>query len=264
MSDLTIDINGFCNESCSFCYQDLDGSSLPEDEIFRLVDSSNSDSVSIGGGEPFIDPRILSIINGIRSRDKLVHIATNGSVIPNGLLDLEEKVRDGVQIQVSLHASNPVLYEKITGKPFFDTVLRNISSLKEGFSVSMTSSIYNDNFDDVSGIISLAKGLLIPLRVNLVFPVGKGRSVKPLDSRQLSQLRGYLLQQRVLNGDLIDSPLIHSNNCYALRDAYGISRTGICPLDRGKVYASPNGKVVGCEFYSRDVVDVNSGGLSHE
>ena len=40
MSNLTIDINGYCNEACKFCYQNLDGSTLSEDEILKLVDEN--------------------------------------------------------------------------------------------------------------------------------------------------------------------------------------------------------------------------------
>ena len=249
MAYLTVDINGFCNERCRFCYAKLNGSILPEKEIMKLVDNSDADVVEIGGGEPFLDKRIVRIIREIRER-KRVHISTNATLIPAGLLDLEQKVKEGTQIQTSLHASNPTLYEHITRKDLFEEVIKNIGILKPHFSMLITSAIYQDNFNDVPNLLDLAEELKLPIRVNLVFSVGEGKNVDLLNSRQVNQLRGYLLQQRIIRGDKIDSPLIHANNCYALTDAYGIKREGVCPLDCGKVYISPNGEKSGCEFYN--------------
>ena len=88
MRNLTIDINGICNEKCKFCYQDLDGSILSEKEIMGLVNDSDADVIEIGGGEPFLDKRIVSIIANIRNKGKRVHVSTNATLIPKGLLYL--------------------------------------------------------------------------------------------------------------------------------------------------------------------------------
>jgi MoaA/NifB/PqqE/SkfB family radical SAM enzyme len=250
MKNLTIDINGTCNERCRFCYQTLDGFILLEEEVMRLVNDSDTDVVEIGGGEPFLDKRIVGIIRGIRAQDKRVHVSTNATVIPQGLLDLEQRAKNGTQIQVSLHASNTVLYEQITGKNLFDDAVRNIRTLKPHFSMLMTSAIYEDNLSDVPQLVNLAEELGLPLRVNLVFPIGNGRNVNRLTPQQVNQLRGYLLQQKIIKGDKVDSPLIHANNCYALSEAYGLERQGICPFDCGKVYVTPKGEKSGCEFYN--------------
>ena len=261
MRNLTIDINGICNEKCKFCYQDLDGSILSEKEIMGLVNDSDADVIEIGGGEPFLDKRIVSIIANIRNKGKRVHVSTNATLIPKGLLDLEARAKEGTQLQASIHGSNPALYERITGKNLLDRAVKNIGTLKPHFSMLMTSAIYQDNFNDVPNLVNLAEQLQLPLRVNLVFPVGNGRNVNLLTPKQVNQLRGYLLQQRVIKGDKIDSPLIHTNNCYALGDAYGVEKEGVCPFDCGKVYVSPRGEKSGCEFYNPSkLVQLSVGG----
>ena len=233
MSNLTIDINGYCNEACKFCYQNLDGSTLSEDEILKLVDENpKARTVEIGGGEPFLDPRIVDLIRFIREKGRGVHIATNATRIPEGFLDLEDSVRGEVQIQVSIHGSNPEMYQRVHGKNLFDKVIGNTKRIKSKFDTIMTSAVYQENFNDVTNLVRLAEELDIPLRVNLVFPVGKGASVQRLKGRK------------------IDSPLIHQNNCYAISEAYGIERKGICPFDCGKVYVSPSGEKSSCEFYN--------------
>ena len=52
----TIDINARCNLRCVFCYQDLDGSVLPADQIYERATSGKT--IGIGGGEPLLDSRI--------------------------------------------------------------------------------------------------------------------------------------------------------------------------------------------------------------
>lgn len=252
MNNLTIDINSYCNEKCRFCYQELDESILPEKTIFKIIDEyPTAKTVEIGGGEPFLDPRILNLTKNIRKRGKKVNMATNASLIPNGFLDLEKQVREGIYVHVSLHASNPRLYEKIHGKNLFDKVINNTKKLSSFFNMTGISSvIYQDNFEDVPNLVNLADNLNLPIRINLVFPVGKGQDVKRLNSKQIDQLKGYLLGQKLLKPGKIESSLIHFNHCSALTKAYGIPKMGNCPLDSGdKVYVSSQGEKKACEFY---------------
>lgn len=263
MSSLTIDINGICNERCTFCYQNLDGSILPEEEIFRLVDGSKAQTVQIGGGEPFLDPRIIRVIKGLRERDKRVHISTNATRIPQGLLELEERVRENVQIQASLHASTPELYDQVhrpvegSGKNMFGRVLGNVQKIKPQYSTVISSTIYQANLEDVPNLVELASQLDLPIRFNLAFPEGAGKEVDRLTARQVDQLRGYLLGQRILRGNKVESPIIHTNNCGALTLAYGIGKKGACPVDCGKKYVSPRGEQYGCEFLRGTPVQVS-------
>jgi len=251
MCNLTIDINAFCPLRCEFCYQNLDGSVLSENEIFSIVDEHpNFDTVEIGGGEPFSDNRLVDIIKGLRSRDRKVHVSTSGVSIPEGLLDLSDEVRSGVQIQVSLHASTPELFNRITqtsNEKFFDRVVKNLKKLKEKYTTLISSTIYQSNLDDVPNIVDLANNLRVPIRVNLAFPTRN--NVDLLTSEQIDQLRGYLLVQRILTNGSVDSPLVHKNNCTAITQAYGIEKQGICPVDcNRKKYVSPKGKISQCEF----------------
>jgi MoaA/NifB/PqqE/SkfB family radical SAM enzyme len=259
MANLTIDINGICNESCKFCYQNLDGCFLPEQTIFEAI-NKNPDlkTVEIGGGEPFLDFRIIKLIKAICEKKK-VHISTNASLIPQGLLDLEESVRQETQIQVSIHGSNSELYQKIHGQDLFEKVVNNTKKIKPRFNTLITSAIYQENFDDVPNLVKLAQTLELPLRVNLVFPIGKGRCIQRLNKQQIEQLRGYLLGQHLSKKGMIDSPLIHTNNCPALEKAYDIEKQGQCPLDYGKVYISPKGEVKGCEFFPDKLVNAKTG-----
>ncbi len=253
MSNLTIDINNNCNLECNFCYQEEGNFILTEENIFKAIDESpDVNLIEIGGGEPFLDSRIINIIKEIRERNKDVHISTNGTSIPKKFLNLEDNVKRGIQIQVSLHASNSKLYEQVTGKNFFNKVIENIELLKNYFPVNISSTIYQNNLEDVPRIVNLSKRLELPLRVNLAFPVGNGENINRLDHKQIDQLRGYLFKENILSMGNINSPLVHENNCLALEQFYEIKKTGECPSDSGKIYIAPNGKKSGCEFYRKN------------
>lgn len=250
---ITIDINGKCNERCAFCYQNLDGSVLPIKKILELIDSSDG-VVQIGGGEPFIDDRIIDIIRFTRSKGRNMHISTNATIIPKGLLGLDEETRAGVQVQASVHASNRNLYERITGRDLFERVVENIETIKEFYSTLISSAIYKENLHDVANLVSLAERLGVPIRITPVFPEGSGRNVKLMNDNEIDQLRGYLLVQRIMKGRMIDSPLIHVNNCGALEAAYGIEKKAICPVDcASKLYVSPRGEEYRCEFLRHEL-----------
>ena len=254
---LTVDLNGICNIGCEFCYQNLDGSTLSERAIYKITDESEFDTVEIGGGEPLIDKRIIPIIKGIREKGKSVHISTNATFIPEGVLDLEDKIRKGTTVQVSLHASNPKLYEEITGRNLFNNVIKNIGRIKPKYDTVMSSVVYQRNLDDVQNLVGLAEELELPLRINLVFPIGNGKNVKLLTQKQIDQLRGYLLVERIKRGSMIDSPLIHESNCTALEKGYGIEKKGLCPVDCDmKRYVSPRGEVYDCEFLQERLLEI--------
>lgn len=253
--ELTVDINGDCNIDCAFCYQTLDGSSHSVDDVFKIANEHpNAAVVGIGGGEPFLHPKLIEIIQGLRDKDKSVHISTNATIIPQGFLELAEKTREGVQVQVSLHASNPQLYAKITGHDLFARVMENTRIVKEYYSTLLTAAIYQENVDSVPGIVQLSKDLALPLRVNLVFPIGKGRTVDLLTQKQVDQLKGYLLGQYLVTKGRVTSPLVHMNNCAAIENAYGIEKKASCPVDSStKLYVSPQKEHRRCEFLPQEV-----------
>lgn len=250
MSRITIDINATCNLSCAFCYQRMDGSELGLARILDIADSEPAARlIQIGGGEPFLHEQLADILIGMYERGRKVHVSTNMTYVPASLRTLDKKVRDNTQVQISLHAADPSSYAAITGYDHFDEAIDNTHSMMQLYATNISSSIYASNLDQVPGLISMASGLGIPIRIGLVFPIGKGQDVSLLDAAQVDHLRGYLLAQRLQKGDIIDSPLIHSSNCFALEKHYGMKKTSACPVECGqKKYFAPDGTTKDCEF----------------
>jgi MoaA/NifB/PqqE/SkfB family radical SAM enzyme len=255
LDSLTIDLNGKCNLACIFCYQNLDGSSLSKADVLKAADDNpNAETICLGGGEPFLHKEIMEIITGLRAMERRVHIATNATLHNDDFLGLEDAVKEGIQVQVNLPASNAKLYHKMTGRDAFYEMLRNLGKLSQIYQTQVSAVISDENFDDVPGIVNLSKRLELPLRVALVMPIGKGSSIKRLEPSQVEQLRSYLLGQKLQSEDLVESPLLHKNSCEILSAAYKMPKEGACPAEMGlKHYISPRGESLPCEFLTGNV-----------
>ncbi len=259
MNNLTTDVDGICNLDCEFCYADLDGS---EQELAKVIADIKAgttkkeefDIIEIGGGEPFLYRSLLDLLIEIEELGKKAHVSTNATFIPKGLLDLEEKVRNNTMMQTSLHASNSKLYKEITGEDFFYKVIDNIIKIKDKYQTVISAAIYEKNFSDVKNIITLSYDLGLPIRINLVAAAGKGKDVKLLEPKQVHQLRSIVLNEKRNNQNMIDSPLLHQNTCYAVAEAYGIEKAGPCPIDtESKIYVNPRGEKFACEFFKKQL-----------
>ena len=254
MKKLTIDISNGCNLECRFCYQDSRGQ-LSGQEVLALADSyPDFGRVELGGGEPFLHKDICSMVEELAKKSRVVNIATNGTVVPDGFLHLDDAVREMVEVQVSMHASNAELYKSITGKDCFSKVMDNIEALKSRYKTMMATTVFRDNYHDVQSIISMADSLDIPLWINLAMPIGRGKGIELISKDDVRQLRNLILLERI-KGKNVDSSIVHSGNCVLAEQFYGIRKEGPCPAETGeKIYISPSGQHYDCEFFRNKVV----------
>ena len=250
---LTLDINNpqqYCNLACEFCYSwNLEGMLSLADIKKTVQENQKHSQMEIGGGEPLLHPDIANIVLYLTiNAGKYVHIATNGTYVPQPLLALPKESRDRTQIQVSLHASNAQLFGEITGKQnLFERVLHNIPIFTDYFMTSINTVVYSKNVDDIPSIVELVAQYDLPHRVMLAIPQGKGKNMTLVSAGQIADITGYLLAQRA-RGLKIESPLLQLNNCPAIARAYGIPQAGICPAQTGlKKYVHPYG-TTRCEF----------------
>ncbi|MBW3018476.1 radical SAM protein [Candidatus Woesearchaeota archaeon] len=242
---LTIDITSRCNQNCEFCYNTGKNGDMDLD-MFKGFVTEDITMVEIGGGEPMLHTKLPEFIRYCADNDKKVNVVTNGSLLNKRLFELDNK--DSIEFIVSLHGIDDV-HNSIVGANNYRTALNNVQELKQYFRTGINTSLYKKNKDQIDSLIVISQSLGVPVRFNLVYPVGKGKAVELIDDFDLKILQGRLTQERIVN-PLVDSPLTRPNNCLAIERHYHIPRINRCPVDiDAKVYVNQLGKRSRCEFY---------------
>lgn len=183
----------FCTFSCKFCWRsfgpDRNRASRKWDSPKELVDAMIQAQIKLlsgfGGnpktpkeyweqakdpshfaisldGEPTLYPYIAELIQEIKSRGATAFLVTNGTV-PERLQELIDKNAQPTNIYLSVYATNPEDYQKITNsfmeKPF-EQVLKSLEILKnftEARTIFRMTLVRNENMNDPGGFAQLAR-----------------------------------------------------------------------------------------------------------
>jgi len=265
---VNIDLPSPCNLNCEFCYLPKTEGILNPDDLEEIIKGfSNAQIFNLGGGEPFLNNNLISVIEYIESLgDKRMVITTNATHIPEKILELPEKTRNKITIQVSLPAGNSRVYKDITEKDEFDSVLQNTKELKKHYNTIINTAVYQKNYESLDGILKIAQEMEIIARINLAIPVGKGKNIKIINEKQLKKLKSFLLVKKAL-GFAIESPLLSTskdnctiNGCIALESFYNLKKEALCFADFGiKAYIDPDGNKFDCEYLAYSTNNILAG-----
>lgn len=128
-----IDLCGFCNHKCSFCFfKDRHFSeyicrSDIESVLCQIKNKGGKAVVFTGGGEPLLNPNICEITKTAKNLGLDLGLVTNGSRL-HTIADVKHLF---TWIRISLDAALPETYKKMHGmdKQHFKKVLDNIAAL---------------------------------------------------------------------------------------------------------------------------------------
>ena len=251
MHKIQFDITSECNLSCEICYLVSEPAELLPETIKTQVEShSQSTTIALGGGEPFLHNKLENIINSILSHGNNIHLSTNASFIPGWFYQIASKDREKIVVQTSLLASTRETYTEICGKDYLPNVIQNTTKLKDYYSTIVHSCVYKKNRDEVKGIIDICQNIGVPLQVDLVMPIGKGKNVALLDADDIQNLQDLLLPYVALGS--VTTRIIDDNcKCPMLAAYYPFkfSSDGNCPaLSGNSLYFNPQGEAQKCVF----------------
>lgn len=248
MSELILAVTSNCNLDCIFCYQ-LEEGELSRKQIERYTNLSKANHVDISGGEPFLREDLVDIIKMILDKDKTVQVITNGTIMRDDFMQLDDKTRQRISVQLSLHAARAETYKKITGHDKFSQVIQNLDRFAETYYTGLSCAIYRENIDEVPEILEIGYKRGLPVRVDLVFPV-QDFNGGLLTQDEVNNLKKLLKIEKIVSKGLVDSsPLLHRNVCPVLQRVYGLEKKGECPAEaQQKLYVDPSGKEHRCEF----------------
>lgn len=175
------EISSKCNQDCVFCYnvwKEKKGShqtTLALSQQFEVIEKLiklKVFEVIFSGGEPLLIPEIHKLISKLRDANIRTSLITNGKLLTEPLLyNLKEAGLDGIQI--SIHASNPDLYDAIvrTSGSFFKTIngIKNAVRIFKPETINANMALISQNYYEVKplmeflsnlGVVSFSLGFL--------------------------------------------------------------------------------------------------------
>lgn len=129
-----------CNMRCPFCHNPeavlpaqiaaMADTMIPDDTFFSFLETRQGilDGVSICGGEPTLQPDLISFIRRIKSMGFLVKLDTNGSNFKVVQSLIEENLLDYVAIDLKHRLDN---YSSASGVKTSTLFLENYQSLRQ-------------------------------------------------------------------------------------------------------------------------------------
>lgn len=128
-------ITGQCNSNCLHCWASL-GNKHSREELLRVaheIADLNVMMVSISGGEPFMCENLFEVIDILKSKNIIVEIMSNGSLIDENVAEKLSRVLDlNIDaVQISLDGSTEMIHDKQRNSKIFDAVVDGIRYLRK-------------------------------------------------------------------------------------------------------------------------------------
>ncbi len=134
-----------CNLLCKGCNAFEGNALFPKDKIEEFIDEMKYNKVkivSVTGGEPTLHPDLPRILQTLKSKGFITHIATNGT--NKYMLSKIYPYLDAATI--SLDSQIPALHNEYRGRKIFDIVVESMRYLKPRVKV-LTSNILVTDFN---------------------------------------------------------------------------------------------------------------------
>ncbi len=159
-SKLTVVLTEACNHKCNYCFK---GCSAQRDkevacekwkEVIEEAQRIGVQEITFSGGEPFLYPGLLSLIELCESKGIYTKISTNGTFLDEAVI--QKLYRAGAEyIHLSLPAVTDGLYNEITGSVHdLEKVKKAVRLLKEhGFYIRVKMVLMPGNIEEAEKLI---------------------------------------------------------------------------------------------------------------
>lgn len=177
-----------CNLACRHCsvfsspYVDTSDDLSTEDSM-QVIDQMAElgvGTVLVSGGEVLYRPDALQILQGILDRDLDIGLETNGTLLPDGFLELarEGQKRGKLVMCISVDGGTPEAHDNVRGPNTFRRTVANLERMRdEGIKFDIQCILNKHNYHSIPNLVEVASSLR-PALGNLQFgflnPVGRG------------------------------------------------------------------------------------------
>jgi len=162
-----IAVTGACNLRCSHCYVDAARKTANEltveehrdlaEQIRRELTPNPSVHyrVNLTGGEPFMHPRIMEIIEAYHTAGLEISISTNALLIRESQMPI--LAAQAITFQISLDGATAETHDRNRGRGNFDKTIATIKKLTDhGIRVGINYLLHEQNFSELEAAIQLA------------------------------------------------------------------------------------------------------------
>ncbi len=242
--NVTWEMTYACNLRCIHCLSDSGpkgNGELTTDECFQVIDALAAMKVfqlNIGGGEPFMRPDFLELMEYAHQKGMVTCISTNGTLIDKTVAcRLDNKL---VYIQVSLDGASVASNDAIRGSGSFDKALQALQNLRQrDIEVSINTVLTRRSFPELVKLKELASSFGVKLRISRFRPSGRGKhswADLNLDRQQLLAFSQWLAENlAVSTGDSFFSVSTEERRALGL-NMCGASKLTCCLSPAGRVY----------------------------
>lgn len=184
-----------CSFRCPACYNaeilDLQEEKISEKEILDFLEKRKSklDGVVISGGEPLINPEIISFLEKIKEKEYKIKIDTNGSN-PNLLKEIIDK---RLVNYIAMDVKSPrEIYEKVAG------VKIDLEKIEESMKIIVNSGI---DFEFRTTLVPVIDGEIREMNENDVEKISEW--ISKFDKNAKFFLQPFIpAKERLLNSEL--------------------------------------------------------------
>jgi len=204
--NLEIEVTSKCNEKCIHCYIPNENKKVNNHISFELFKSAldqakdlNTLTVTLSGGELFLHPQIIEILEYTRMKDFKISILSNLTILNDSIIKTLKKISPSL-IQVSLYSMIPEEHDYITQLPgSFKKTKASIERLiKENIPLQISCPVMNANKKSYKDVMIYANSIKVKSLTDFIM---MGRS--DLTQDNLSE-RIPLEDVRLLLNEMID------------------------------------------------------------
>jgi len=252
INEIKLELSYRCNMNCMHCSSE--GSkdkdvAISLDESLNILKSAtnlNVKTISLSGGEPFLWPNLVELIDSCLENNFNLKLYTNGSTNNYKKILSKIKKRD-LDIIFSLHGSSPNIHDNITGME--GSFNKTLSSIKYTLSNDFLSEIHfvplRINYKELIPLTELITKVGInKISVLRFVPQGRGAEKKDfiLNKKQNLELKTDILHLRKTGYSIrTGSPLN-----YLLLDDQPVCTSGI-----NKIVIAPDLSLYPCDAFKQ-------------
>lgn len=256
ISDLTIELTSRCNENCIHCYlpkeKRVHGMYMNEKSVKDVIDQfagMGGETITFTGGEVFVYPNLVRIINYANSKGLKVALYSNLIALSDKLLkDIANC--DIYDVQVSLYGVDPEYHDSITQVAGSCIRTKNaiIKLVEAGLPVRIACPILRENRNGVWDVIKFCRTNKLQFDLELGINPRIDGSFDNLEHRlDIEEIEAFFIDLAKLDPEYAKKFLMKHKNCYDENfDFVEYLNQPLCPAGFSGLYITSTGDITVC------------------